>query len=157
MEGCDVHKNAVVDYGNRQYRAVLLHWMQCEHDIRLSLGRASHTFRALDPMLRDTPGALDRQGDVVEIIMAACRGSDNYGIRSTVGRSNAAWREAYERLVQLCRSIDYLFANMLGSHLKLRPHDAPCRRMTVDGCEALPVMVANSSFLLARIADTLVV
>ena len=34
---------------------------------------ASRSYEALNPKWRDSPGALDRQGDIIEIVMGACR------------------------------------------------------------------------------------
>ena len=80
MRGFDMHNNRKVDYGDFQYRVVMHMWGLSNPRILDSMVRAAGAFAALHPDLPDTPRVLDRQGDVVEILMAMCRGDKSYGL-----------------------------------------------------------------------------
>jgi len=151
MEGYDVVQNRLVDYGNVQYRAVLLLWCILESRIAEAMQLASTAFAGLDINSADTPGVLNRQGDVIEIMLALCRGvSENFGLRQVVA-STEAWRQAYVDLLSLCRAVDYLYSHACGKPLKHKPFDGPCLVWRIDAA-GWPHDVRNSSFSLAIIA-----
>ena len=119
FEGYDLKDNRVIDYGNRQYRAILHMWCRFEPSILQALERASSSFGALCPHSKDTMAVLDRQGDIVEIMMALCRACDPFGLRRF--HTIAEWRMAYRKLIELSRSVDFLYRHAVGGALKLSP------------------------------------
>ena len=129
FEGFDVKDNRIIDYGNRQYRAVLHMWCRFQPVIRRALECASISFGALCPHNEDTMAVLDRQGDIVEIMMALCRASDPFGLRRF--HTNEEWREAYRKLIELCRSVDFLYRHAVGGALKVKPW-ADCRPINLS-------------------------
>ena len=56
--GYDVVRNRAVDYGNVQYRAVLLMWCMLEPRILAAMEDAAQAFAALDVRAGDTAGVL---------------------------------------------------------------------------------------------------
>ena len=118
--------NRPIDYGNRQYRIILHLWCHYRPNIMKALDRASASFEALSIHSPDTYHVLDRQGDVVEILMAACRGHCE---ELRTPHSILEWRLAYVDLLELCRSIDYVFCHVRGARLKIRPWDFPIKKL----------------------------
>jgi len=151
MEGYDYFQNRIVDYGNFQYRTVLLMWCMLEPRIAQAMREAATAFAGLNVDSADTRGVLVRQGDVIEIMLALCRGaSENFGLRSVV-QSKTAWLQAYTNLLFLCRAVDFLYSHARGKPLKLKPFDGPCPVWLIDSAK-WPHDVLNSSYSFAIIA-----
>ena len=154
--GYDINRNNLIDYGNRQYRGVLFLWDM--HDGRVSeyLQHASVVFSALDMRLPDTEGTLDKQGDVVEICMALCRGHFEYGKREYAEQSKEAWRQMYSTLCALCKSMDQLFCYLSSSSPKIDPFARPVQAQ-LQGVDLrhLRHIVRHHSYVLAVVAANL--
>ena len=151
MQGYDVVNNRKVDYGNFQYRVVTHMWGLRSRSIYDSLVRAAGAFAALHPHRPDTPRVLDRQGDVVEILMAACRGDESYGLRA--GYSAVQWTIAYNELIMLCRAVDFLYASLHGLGQKISPWISRTPRIQFLD-ERQIFCMTNSSAAFAFIAST---
>jgi len=152
FEGYDVHKNRVVDYGNRQYRAVLHLWCYYCPDIVHHCERAATAFEALNTQWRDSNTVLDRQGDIIEIMLALCRAHDCWNLRRL--KTNRQWMDAYIELLQLCRSVDYLFCHATQGKLKTDPFSGPCRRPRLPD-DRWGQQVLESTYFLAALARQL--
>ena len=153
FEGYDLVRNVPVDYGNFQYRAVLLMWCMLEPRIEWAMVVAARVFGALDVRCVDSNGNLDRQGDVVEIMLALGRDApENFGLRRCTG-SILEWRRVFEDMLFLCRSVDYLYSHARGKELKFKPN-GPCPVWQIDNA-AWPHDVVNSSYSLAVLALSL--
>ena len=111
--------------------------------------RAAGAFAALHPDLPDTPRVLDRQGDVVKILMAVCRGDESYGLYAIYNK--VEWMYNYTKLIMLCRAVDYVYASLHGGSQKLSPWtEQTCRVQSLQ--ERHISFMTNSSAAFAIIA-----
>ena len=78
MKGFDVHKGRTIDYGNYEYRCFAR--VLCLADPRLNgqFARLSRFWPALHPDELDCDTVVDRQGDLVEILLAALRAEEYF-------------------------------------------------------------------------------
>jgi hypothetical protein len=148
--GFDVVRNRKIDYGNFQYRTVVHLWCACDSRIRDHLALAARkSFDALDVSLEDTDGTLNKQGDVVEMMMAACRAHRELGLRS-VHESTAEWNDMGAKLNSFCRSVDYLYSCLMLKPLKVAPCDPPPRRLPFEFSDVQ--RLRQSSYAFSRLA-----
>ena len=76
FKGYDLRKNEVIDYGNEEYSALLGAFMITDPDIDYLVGRIAEFWNSLDKFNHpETEHAISMQGDLIELFMAACRGS----------------------------------------------------------------------------------
>ncbi len=153
QRGFDVQKHRWIDYGNCVCRVVIKMWGLSNRDICASMVRAAGTFAALHPARPDTPRVLDRQGDVVEIMMAMCRGDESYELHEHYRA--AEWMAAYNQLIMLCRALDFLYASLRGGSQKLSPWIRTPRIASLQ--EGHISCMANSSAAFATITSALAV
>jgi hypothetical protein len=153
-QGYDVVCNRCVDYGNFQYRVVLLMWCACRPSIAASLYKAAQSFAALDCRLADSLTVFDRQGDVVEIMLALARGEKSFGLRSDEESDDTKmrWRIMYGELCDFSRSVDFLYSTIFRKSKKIAPWEPPPVAMQVAGVQEF----AYSTYAFSRLALHLV-
>ena len=117
FKGYDMHKGKVVDYGNVAYKAFLYACSLKSATIHRLLEECSFAFPTLDPLYTDTPDALERQGDIVEVVYGITRGNDFCGLRHL--HAITVWRHVFTDMSNCFHAIDYLRRLVLkGGRLK---------------------------------------
>jgi hypothetical protein len=133
-EGYDVVSNRKIDYGNFQYKSALICMAMENAEVHSLMCRFSTVVPTLHPDYSDTEDSLSKQGDVIEVLMAFCRGAEFVHCPSIRRfHTNAEWSWAYVKLCALCNSIDLLYCHLDHSRSSKRnPYNGPaatCRML----------------------------
>jgi hypothetical protein len=143
FKGFDWVPHRYVDYGNVVYKAVLHGFALEQPRVHAALNRvAQDRMPTMEVGYDDTYDSLSNQGDVIEIIMGVARG-DNFD-DTRRDHTTEEWRQIYEELIQLCRSLAYLRCLLHGGCLK-HNHQRVCRIIRADcpGTSAFLMRVAR--------------
>lgn len=130
FKGFDWVPHRYVDYGNVVYKAALHGFALEQPRVHAALNRvAQDRMPTMEVGYEDTHDSLSNQGDVIEIMMGVATGNNFEDTRRE--HTTEKWRQIYEELIQLCRSLTYLRCLLHGGCLTHK-HQRVCRIIRAD-------------------------
>ena len=121
FEGFDVRGLRIIDYGNREYEAILELFALHRRELWNALIRLQKSWPTLD-LWAKTPSqaATERKADVVEIIMGALRGNSFFEPvwRQVIDEAHCRLPELFVEFVRICKLVQYLDALLCTGYLK---------------------------------------
>ena len=131
--GYDVDRLRVIDYGNREYLAVLQFWSLASPNMKEHLGSLQEVWPTYFDLWREnkTGAHIERLADVVEIIIAAVRDEKWF---QSVTKKYRPLPEFYNLLVAVCRLVQHLDARLHSGYLKHKREMLP-KFKSMQECE----------------------
>ena len=125
--GYDVIKNRTVDYGNIEYAMLLSLFVARDPWCNCCIRTMATDFSSLDPGAQLTEHAIEMQGDVVEIWLAALRGHEFFSpiLPELVALSGRQIPDLFNRCCELCRTIHLLDGFLATGWLKYKMERVP--------------------------------
>ena len=118
--GYDVgYGNRCVDYGNMEYATILqflyLQDQYCQEYIDYLVSYWPSIHPASWPLSNH---AVEMQGDVIEIFLAALRGHDNFTMTNELTKQNTTLPKLFQQVVQLCQLVQCIDASVKTGRVK---------------------------------------
>ena len=121
FDGYDVQGLRIIDYGNKEYEAILELFALHRPKLWMALIRLQKSWPTLDLWEKTpSPAATERKADVVEMIMGALRGNTFFEPvwRQVIDETGCRLPELFVEFVRICKLVQYLDALLCTSYLK---------------------------------------
>ena len=131
MEGYDVVRNKIIDYGNREYTTILAAFMVRDTKIAECVTWLSGHWPSLHPFNSEhTNHSVEMQADIIEIVMAALRGHDLFcevltPLYERISQFRYPRLQVFQYLCNVAQCVQYLDASLLTGWLKFRQARVP--------------------------------
>ena len=134
FDGFDVQGLRIIDYGNKEYEAILELFALHRPELWKALIRLQKSWPTLD-LWAKTPSqaATERKADVVEMIMGALRGNSFFEPvwRQVIDEADCRLPKLFIQFVRICKLVQYLDALLCTGYLKHKKE--PLKQLHVLG------------------------